>query len=408
MPSKWIVVALSFALLCDKVVLVVHGEPQQRYQNMKDELYPLQFIPVSSVTTQINYTMWTPMNWTFTSIRRKNDTVPNLEYNAYLLSTTSSQSFRVLVPLMSSSAITATTATTTTTGKVANNHPNTIRIDKNHMASKPFQECLLRQGFTQLRRNHVTCNGYSRHYYSNTSLQRVTQQSENHHCQYAMNGGPFHPNGSPLGVVMVQNGTLISTDFGPNIGVGIATKSTTRNDTTLKTTTTTTTTYWVIGRMDNRTQVRSLGIKQFVTGFDWLVYNYSNIALYRNNTTGAIRASRSSIGITSDGRLLLLVTDGCEHWYVLNHWDCFFTFSPRQFTEFQTSFRHQGMTLTEVAELFLLFGAQYAVNMDGGSSSVMVHKSQTILNQPMCYYNAIIPKEWMSCERPVSTVICLS
>ena len=73
---------------------------------------------------------------------------------------------------------------------------------------------------------------------------------------------------------------------------------------------------WVIGRIDNMTHAQTLGIEQFVTGFDWLVYNYSNVALYRNNTTGAKRASRSAVGITSNGTLLLLVTDGCEHWYV--------------------------------------------------------------------------------------------
>jgi exopolysaccharide biosynthesis protein len=62
----------------------------------------------------------------------------------------------------------------------------------------------------------------------------------------------------------------------------------------------------------------------------------------------------------------------------------------------------------EIADLLIYFGAQYAINMDGGSSSVMVNMSQTILNQPSCYYNAIIPRQWMSCERSVSTVICIS
>ena len=127
-----------------------------------------------------------------------------------------------------------------------------------------------------------------------------------------MNGGPFNPNGSSVGVVIVQNGTFVSTDFGPNIGFGIATKPKAQNVT--NDTTALVSQYWVIGRIDNITQAHTLGIEQFVTGFDWLVYNYSNIAMYRNNTTGATRASRSAIGITSNGTLLLLVTDGCEHW----------------------------------------------------------------------------------------------
>lgn len=88
----------------------------------------------------------------------------------------------------------------------------------------------------------------------------------------------------------------------------------------------------------------------------------------------------------------------------IHHLDlaAFFRIEPKP------SFRHQGMTLTELADLFLFFGAQYAINMDGGSSSVMVHSSKTILNQPTCYYNAIVPRDWVPCERSVSTVICLS
>jgi hypothetical protein len=136
-----------------------------------------------------------------------------------------------------------------------------------------------------------------------------------------MNGGPFNANGSPVGMVMVRNGTFYSKDFGPNIGFGIASKPTLlqqngtnveRNDTNSSSS------YWVMGRIHDIAHARALGIEQFVTGFYWLVYNYSNVALYRNNTTGANRASRSTIGITSDGILLLLLTDGCEHWYVPN------------------------------------------------------------------------------------------
>jgi exopolysaccharide biosynthesis protein len=71
------------------------------------------------------------------------------------------------------------------------------------------------------------------------------------------------------------------------------------------------------------------------------------------------------------------------------------------------SFRRKGLTLPEVADLLIYLGAQYAINMDGGSSSVLVHQSN-VLNHPMCYYNAIIPRKWYPCERSVATVICIS
>jgi Phosphodiester glycosidase len=78
-----------------------------------------------------------------------------------------------------------------------------------------------------------------------------------------------------------------------------------------------------------------------------------------------------------------------------------------QFYPFTYSFRHRGMTLSEVADILIYLGAQYAINMDGGSSSVMVQNTSSIVNQPACFYNAIVPQKWMSCERSVATVFCL-
>jgi Phosphodiester glycosidase len=229
--------------------------------------------------------------------------VPKLQYNAYLLSTTSTQSLQIIVPFIPSSISTAITTST-----IEHNKNIAKRVERNGVTANPFIGCTKRLGFTKSRSE--TAENRDCYYRSNAFLQRTTIQSRNHHCRYAMNGSPFNAGGSSVGVVIVPNGTFISTDFGPNIGFGTATKPAFRNGTN----NTILASYWVIGRIDNITQARTLGIEQFVTGFDWLVYNYSNIALYRNNTTGAIRASLSTIGITSDGTLLLLVTDGCEHW----------------------------------------------------------------------------------------------
>jgi hypothetical protein len=60
------------------------------------------------------------------------------------------------------------------------------------------------------------------------------------------------------------------------------------------------------------------------------------------------RHSRTAVGVTADGRLLLVVVDGRQPGY------------------------SRGMTLRELAELLQRLGAQQAMNLDGGGSSEMV------------------------------------
>ena len=57
------------------------------------------------------------------------------------------------------------------------------------------------------------------------------------------------------------------------------------------------------------------GLTDFVTGFDWLVYEGASVARM-NNTPGVRRAPRTAAGVDAEGRLLLVVVDGCEWWYV--------------------------------------------------------------------------------------------
>ena len=118
-----------------------------------------------------------------------------------------------------------------------------------------------------------------------------------------MNGGPFHRDGSLVGAVLIEDGTIVSDDFGSTVGLGVASASSSK--------------FWIMGRLDSAEQALELGVQQFVSGFDWLVYNGRNIAANRSDTTGALRAARSALGIASNGTLLLLVSDGCEHWYVV-------------------------------------------------------------------------------------------
>jgi hypothetical protein len=62
----------------------------------------------------------------------------------------------------------------------------------------------------------------------------------------------------------------------------------------------------------------------------------------------------------------------------------------------------RGMTLRQVADYMMRLGqVQYAIEMDGGSSSTLMVQRR-LVSQPHCldvYYPV--------CERPVSTVFCL-
>ena len=77
------------------------------------------------------------------------------------------------------------------------------------------------------------------------------------------------------------------------------------------------------------------------------------------------RAARTAVGITGDGRLLLVTVDGI----------------PRRKSrkEGQVSI---GMTLEELSELMLVLGARDAMNLDGGSSSTMVIDNR-VVNMPI-------------------------
>jgi hypothetical protein len=126
-------------------------------------------------------------------------------------------------------------------------------------------------------------------------LQPTSKQAKQHHCFLATNGGPYNADGTSVGAVIVD-GNIVEDRF-DGVGFGVTTNRT-----------------WVIGRVESSEQARALRLQHYVTGFDWLVYNGSAVAMERNNTTGADKAPRTAVGIESEGRLMLLVADGCEKW----------------------------------------------------------------------------------------------
>lgn len=60
-----------------------------------------------------------------------------------------------------------------------------------------------------------------------------------------------------------------------------------------------------------------------------------------------------------------------------------------------------GLTLNQLAEWMLLLGAVYAINLDGGGSSVTVVNG-TIVDAPRC---TDLPT--VVCERSVTTAVCV-
>ncbi len=69
------------------------------------------------------------------------------------------------------------------------------------------------------------------------------------------------------------------------------------------------------------------------------------------------RHPRTAVGLTADGRVLLVVVDGRQPRYSV------------------------GMTLAELARLMVSLGARWAMNLDGGGSSVMVVQGE-VVNRP--------------------------
>jgi exopolysaccharide biosynthesis protein len=59
------------------------------------------------------------------------------------------------------------------------------------------------------------------------------------------------------------------------------------------------------------------------------------------------------------------------------------------------------LTLDGVADLLVNEGAQYAVNLDGGGSSVMVDENHQIVSRPTCLDVPVV------CERRVATILCI-
>lgn len=106
--------------------------------------------------------------------------------------------------------------------------------------------------------------------------------------------------------------------------------------------------------------------QQAIGGGPMLVYKKKNVAMdyyYREimhtgGTAGTSRQPRTAIGGTKDGKLMLLVCDG------------------------RGQNGSNGLTLKEMADIFVEAGMDYAINLDGGGSSAIVGYDGQVCNSP--------------------------
>lgn len=120
---------------------------------------------------------------------------------------------------------------------------------------------------------------------------------------------------------------------------------------------------------------------QAIGGGPMLVYKGKNVAMeyyYREimhtgGTAGESRQPRTAVGGTRDGKVMLLVCDG------------------------RNMNGSAGLTLSEMADIFVEYGMEYAINLDGGGSSAIVGYDGQLCNMPSD-----------ESQRAVPTVVVLS
>jgi len=118
-----------------------------------------------------------------------------------------------------------------------------------------------------------------------------------------------------------------------------------------------------------------------IQGAGWLVrdgesYVTRSRDLNVNSTFVTEKAPRTAIGVTLDGEMLILQVDGVES-------------------------TKEGLDLFEFAEALMDAGARYAMNLDGGGSSVSVYNGK-VISRPTC---VDLPEP--VCERPVTSITCV-
>eukprot|EP00762_Andalucia_godoyi_P006275 ANDGO_05865.mRNA.1 hypothetical protein CAOG_02765 len=201
-------------------------------------------------------------------------------------------------------------------------------------------------------------------------LIRTSVSAEQARCKYAMNAGFFDVyRGTCLGHV-VSNGKTVESKLGriDNAVFGILKNGS-----------------YAVGYVTKADVSAALPFQQLVSGVTYLIRAgevsiLTDSIAYESPDYDFVweKAPRTAIGFNQAGELLLAEVDGDE---ALN----------------------KGLDLFEWANLLHQFGFYYAVNLDGGGSTVLVRDTKSI-SRPSDY---CATNPGARCERAVTTFICV-
>lgn len=171
---------------------------------------------------------------------------------------------------------------------------------------------------------------------ANTSV-----QAQRDGCLWATNAGPFNMKTGQCSGVVIADDELAAADWNTTDAMFASTRDG----------------KWVLGSV-TKSEAEYFGVTNLVTGFGWLVQDGKSMV----TTRGGEVAPRTAVGVDAQGRLVVLVVDGCEK--------C----KPAG-----------GLTMFQLAKMMADAGvaARYAINLDGGGSTTLVH-SGSVVDFPTC------------------------
>ena len=208
--------------------------------------------------------------------------------------------------------------------------------------------------------------------YGCTERKKTSESSVDQNCDYATNGAFFnmnYPNGSLCIGNLISDGKVWQL---PDDGTG-----------TLRAQYGVTTDGKIVAGFISNTTIMSnkFSFSTLITGWGWLVRNgenWVNSSQDLSYSAGGFtleKAPRTAVGYLKNGSMILLEIDGEEDILA-------------------------GPDLFESAELLIKLGAEIAVNIDGGGSSVSVYQG-VVVDYPTCEDTPEM------CEREVATIACV-
>lgn len=204
----------------------------------------------------------------------------------------------------------------------------------------------------------------------NPVVKKVRETASSKNCRVAINAGFFNTHTHKCYGDIVSNSRIVQTTNYRNAHFGITKDN-----------------FLTIGYL-NEKQLHNF--KELVTGAIWIVRNGS---LYVKESIKSecadiqetdshltyfanVRSARTCIGVKEDGTVVIFQVEG------------------------KTG--EKGLNLEEIGSFLIEIGVKNAINLDGGGSSTIV-EDNVLVNYPSDF----CPGGTWTCERPVSTIICV-